>query len=201
MKIFNSRTDYSRMRKALCYYQQAPPVIKLSRFLNVEKIRPGRLGVPLPHNSGPSVRLVDIVCFCLMPTHVHVLLRQLRGKGISVFMSNVLNSYTRYFNTKYKRRGTLWEGRFKSVLIKTQEQLMHVTRYIHLNPVTAGLVEKPEEWAPSSYREYVGMVSGRNRICAYGDLLTIEAGRYAEFVNDRISYQRHLARIKKLMLE
>jgi len=65
-------------------------------------------------------------------------------EGISLYMKNLLNSYTRYFNTKTKRKGPLWQGRFKSVLIKMDEQL-YLTRYIHLNPTSEDLVEKTSE--------------------------------------------------------
>ena len=70
-------------------------------------------------------------------------------------MRRLLNSYTRYFNEKIKRKGPLWEGRFKKVLVNSDEQLLHLTRYVHLNPVSAGIVEKPEDWPCSSYREYI----------------------------------------------
>jgi putative transposase len=136
-----------------------------------------------------------------MPTHVHFVLKQLSENGISIFIGNLLNSYTRYFNTKHKRKGPLWEGRFKSVLVREQGQLLHLTRYVHLNPVTAGLVDKPEEWAASSYREYIGIVSGKNRICDFKGVLDIDRRRYAKFVEDRIAYQRQLAWMRKLILE
>jgi putative transposase len=79
-----------------------------------------------------------------MPTHIHLVLRQLKDGGISKFMSNILNSYSRYFNIKHNRKGPLWEGRFRKVLVGSDEQLLHLTRYVHLNPVTACLVDKPK---------------------------------------------------------
>ncbi|MEE8423717.1 MAG: transposase, partial [Thermodesulfobacteriota bacterium] len=143
--------------------------------------------------------LVEVIAFCLMPTHLHLILKQMKENGISSFMGNTLNSYTRSFNTKYKRKGPLWEGRFKSVLVDSDEQLLHLTRYLHLNPVTAYLVNKPEEWSASSYQEYVSKVNN-NRICKFDDLLEIDPAAYREFVSDRVSYQRELASIKELLL-
>jgi putative transposase len=136
-----------------------------------------------------------------MPTHLHLTLKQLKENGITIFMSNILNSYTRYFNTKHNRKGPLWEGRFKNILIETEEHLLHLTRYIHLNPVTAYLVNKPEEWFASSYEEYVLKVDDNERICKYDDVLDIEAAFYREFVQDTVSYQRELATLKKLFFE
>jgi len=116
-------------------------------------------------------------------------------------MNDILNSYTRYFNVKTRRKGPLWESRFKSVLVDTDEQLIHLTRYIHLNPVTAYLINKPQEWKFSSYGEYLGKVGKEDIVCRYEDLLSIQPDSYKEFVDDRISYQRSLATIKYLMLD
>jgi len=136
-----------------------------------------------------------------MPTHFHLILKQLKKGGISTFIGNVLNSYSRYFNTKHKRGGPLWEGKFKNVSVETDEQLLHLTRYIHLNPTSAGLVKKPEEWPYSSYLEYLGKIKKINRICSYEDLIDISPLSYKNFVESRILYQRELAKIKHLILE
>jgi putative transposase len=146
-------------------------------------------------------RLVQIIAYCIMPTHLHLILKQLKENGISTFIGNVLNSYSRYFNTKYRRKGPLWEGKFKNVLVKTDEQLLHLTRYIHLNPSTAFLVDRPEEWLASSYQEYLLKVNNIERICKFEDVLEIEPSSYRKFIEDRISYQRELAVIKEMLLE
>jgi putative transposase len=77
--------------------------------------------------------LVEIVCYCLLPNHFHLLLRQLKENGISKFMQKVGTGYSYYFNTKYNRRGALFQGSFKPVLIKDNSQFLHISRYIHLN--------------------------------------------------------------------
>lgn len=155
------------------------------------------IGFDVPQNE----RLVDIVAYCLMPTHAHFILRQLKDGGISRYMSNLQNSYTRYFNTKYDRYGPLWGGRFKSVLIDSQEYFLHLTCYIHLNPVSAGLVKRPEEWEYSSCREYCGKVSPGEKICSYDELLDMSCEEYRRFVEDRIEDQKELAQIKHLLLD
>jgi putative transposase len=200
LKIFNARTEYARILEAIRYYQYDSTKIRLSKFLSLEAEAQLYLRRRMA-SAEKSLKLVTIICYCLMPTHVHFVLKQLSENGISIFIGNLLNSYTRYFNTKHKRKGPLWEGRFKSVLVREQGQLLHLTRYVHLNPVTAGLVDKPEEWAASSYREYIGIVSGKNRICDFKGVLDIDRRRYAKFVEDRIAYQRQLAWMRKLILE
>ena len=196
-KIFNDKTEYSRMLTAIRYYQREIPFFKLSEFLRKEEAKEGNLSNInlLPDKD----KLVGIIAYCIMPTHLHLILKQLKENGISIFMSNTFNSYTRYFNTRHNRKGPLWEGRFKSVLVETDEQLLHLTRYIHLNPVTAYLVNNPEEWPLSSYEEYISKTN--IKICEYSDILEIEPESYKNFVLDRVSYQRELAKIKDLLLE
>ena len=144
-------------------------------------------------------KLIEIIAYCIMPTHIHLILKQSKKYGISKFMNNILDSYTRYFNTKHKRKGPLWETRFKNILVETDEYLLHLTRYIHLNPVTANLVDKPEDWLVSSYNEYLLRVG--NKVCEYNDVLNINPVSYKKFVDDRISYQKELAKIKHLLFD
>lgn len=196
-KIFNNNSEISRIIAVICYYQRGKPPLRFSEFIRSAKENHLNETIPLPAKE----KLVEIIAYCLMPTHLHLILKQLKGNGISVFMSNILNSYTRYFNTKINRKGPLWEGRFKNVSVETDEQLLHLTRYIHLNPVTAYLVNKPEEWPASSYQEYLLKVNDKDRICKYEDILEIEPTSYKNFVEDIASYQRELATIKELLLE
>lgn len=69
-------------------------------------------------------------------------------------------SYTKAINKRYGRVGSLFQGPFRAVHVDRNEYLLHLSRYIHLNPVTAGLVPQPEEWEFSSYREYIGLRNG-----------------------------------------
>jgi len=78
---------------------------------------------------------------------------------------------------------------------------MHLTRYIHLNPVTAFLVDKPQDWPFSSYQEFSGQIGEKDKLCAHSPFMHIEPGDYKEFVYSRIDYQRELAGIKRLFLE
>jgi len=84
--------------------------------------------------------IVEIIAFTLMPNHFHFLLRQLKPGGISQFIGNFKSSYTQYYNTRNHRRGPIFEGRFKVSDIRNDEQLLYVSRYIHLNPYTSKLV-------------------------------------------------------------
>ncbi|MCX7661160.1 MAG: transposase [Candidatus Omnitrophica bacterium] len=198
-RIFNDESEFLRMIKVIRYYQIEKPKIKFSDFIKLKKT--GQREINHYDLSSEKEKLVEIVAYCLMPTHIHLILQQIKTDGISAFMNKILNSYTRFFNIKHKRKGPLWETRFKSVLIKTNEQMLHLTRYIHLNPVATYLVDKPEEWFYSSYREYILEVSPDERLCNFYNLLEITPSTYRAFVEDRIAFQRELERIKDLLLE
>lgn len=78
---------------------------------------------------------VSLLAYCLMPNHFHLLVRQNSPNGITKIMRRVCVNYAMYFNKKYGRSGSLFESIYKAVLVETQDQLLHVSRYIHLNPV------------------------------------------------------------------
>lgn len=93
--------------------------------------------------------------YCLMRTHYHLLMETLEANlSRAVQWMNV--SFAAYFNRKRHRQGHLFQGRFKSVLVEAEEYLKELSRYIHLNPVRAGIVEKPDEYPWSSYGPYIG---------------------------------------------
>lgn len=195
-EIFKKTADYERMRGLLKYYQVENLPLKFSVFMELND----KESYYQKHFSGKE-KLVEIITYCLMPTHLHLVLKQLKANGISTFIGNVLNGYTRYFNVKYGRKGPLWESRFKNVAVSTDEQLLHLTRYLHLNPATAGLVEEPEDWKFSSFREYVGKTQKEENLCDYFDHIEIDPKVYREFVCSRKDYQRELAKIKDLCFE
>jgi putative transposase len=93
--------------------------------------------------------LAQLHVYCLMPNHFHFLFYQEEPGAIEKVMHGVNVAYSMYFNKKYQRRGTLYESPYKSVLISSDDQLKHVSRYIHLNPMGYRL------WGHSSYSDYV----------------------------------------------
>lgn len=80
--------------------------------------------------------LLNIVAFCLMPNHFHFLLQENSPGSISSFISNLCNSHSRFYNTKYETVGSLFQGRFKAKRVDKDEYLIHLSRYIHLNPTS-----------------------------------------------------------------
>lgn len=97
---------------------------------------------------------ISILAYCLMPNHFHILLKQETDTPITFFMLRLGTSYAKYFNIKYDQVGSLFQGRFKTKLIDSDEYLLHVSRYIHRNPIsTPGVGLEFFPW--SSYSSYV----------------------------------------------
>ena len=137
IEVFKNDCEFLRIIEAMCFYQRENQKTRFSVFAEQVLHRPGvGCSADIDNLGG---KIVEILAYCIMPTHFHLLLKELKEKGIASFINNLLNSYTRYFNVKYLRKGTLWEGPTKKVIAKTDNQFAHLTRYIHLNPVTAYL--------------------------------------------------------------
>lgn len=196
-EIFNDASHFLRIKELLRYYNRKNIEFKFSRY--AELLCQGKdIAV---REATESEKLVTIIAYCIMPTHIHLILKQLCDNGISTFMRKISDSYTRYFNVLHNRKGPLWVGRFKNVLVESDKQLLHLTRYVHLNPVSAGLIDKPKEWQDSSYNEYLGTTTKNANLSNFQNLLEIEPKAYKKFVNSRRSYQRELSIIKKIVID
>jgi len=142
---------------------------------------------------------VKILCYCVMPDHYHLLIKAASFDLISGYIRIIQDSYTRYFNLKNKRKGPLWQSRFRRVRVESDRQLLHLTRYVHINPTTSKLVAVPEDWQFSSYRD---IISNEHYL---KDILTEVSIRkpsiYKQFVDNQIDYQQKLKSIKRSLLE
>jgi putative transposase len=101
---------------------------------------------------------VSLLSFCLMPNHVHLLVHQNNTISIQNFAKSLFTRYSMYFNAKNKRVGSLFQGRYKAVAINTDEQLLHVSRYIHRNPTLILQGQNLRDYGYSSYPYYLGII-------------------------------------------
>ncbi len=97
---------------------------------------------------------ISMIAYCLMPNHFHFLVKQRNANSIDTFMNSIGTRYTMYFNKKYKRVGSLYQGVYKAVLIESDEQLLYLTRYIHLQSLASQGEDLQSQ--PSSYEDYLG---------------------------------------------
>ncbi len=197
--IFLIRKDYLRFMASLNYYRFANCPVKFSHFkeLSIEE-----RGSILSRLEKESKKLVDIMVFCLMPNHLHFLLKQLSDNGISTFMAKITNGFSHYFNVRHERVGHLFQGNFGAVRIESDEQFVHVSRYIHLNPVSSYLIkiEDIDNYEYSSFPEYIGKKIG---FCNTKEILSYfkNIDDYKKFVYDHADYAKQLKNIKHLTLD
>ena len=142
--------------------------------------------------------IIKVLTYNIMPDHYHLVIKVMQNDMVSKYINDIENSYSHFFNNKFNRKGPLWQTHFQSVLIKTNEQLLHVIRYVNLNPVTAGLVDKPEDWPFSSFRD---ITSDPKFLRDLTEISIRNPRSFQKFVEDNIDYQKKLKSIKKLLLE
>ena len=172
--IFRSKQDYSRFIFGLELFNSVQPInlwALLSRSgdspSTESAIGVGKRVRRARENKGKPI--AEIHAFCLMPNHIHLILREIREGGTSDFMRK-LGGFSSYFNKRHNRTGPLFEGRFKAVPIQSDEQLANIFRYVHTNPVELWepkwkefqvenpreAIKKLESYRPSSYLDYIG---------------------------------------------
>lgn len=199
--IYKDKRDYQRFLDLIKYYQNIHPFPRYSKFLTLSNETRTKTFQKLRTQSH---FLVAILGFCLMPNHFHILLKQKYEGGTSLFLSNLTNSYTRYFNTKTKRVGPLLQGKFKAVHIEDDEQLLHVIRYIHLNPYTSSIIKTLAElktYPYSSLKDYI--IQNNFQIIETDQILGNfkNSKSFISFTLDQAKYQKQLGLIKHLILE
>jgi len=156
-KIFLDEQDYTVFLHYLKRYLSPPQSSpKLPDMTGMILVR------PRPINS--LYGQIDLLAYGLMPNHFHLLLKQKTRKAATQLLRRICTCYSMYFNKKYNRVGRLFQSIFKGVLIDTEQYLLHLSRYIHLNPVIDRVepcygykpCQKPIEYPFSSYANYLG---------------------------------------------
>ena len=198
---FTKKREYERALSTISYYKYQLPPVKLSRYLACLP----QLRDAYDKRLQDCKKIVHIISFCLMPNHYHLILYQNIDNGISKFIANFQNSYTKYFNKRNKRDGGLFLDQFKAIRVENDEQLIHTNRYIHLNPYSSYIVttlKDNESYPWSSLSHYLKRNS--NIIDDHNLILGIfkkNKKSYRKFINDQADYQRSLNSIKHLVFE
>lgn len=143
-KIFDSNVDYKRFIDSLVFFNTT----KSSWEVNLLK-ESGVCFVPSPEEI-----LVDVVAYCANPNHFHLLLKENVENGIATFMKKICTGYAMYYNIKNKRSGVLFQGRFKSVHIESDDHLLHASVYVNCNSQIHGIADSSKyPWC--SFSEYL----------------------------------------------
>ena len=154
--IFLDESDRIRFLFLILYFQSNANLENISRFVQyfvkhrVFNISEKKKDFMLENKSA------ELINFAFMPNHFHMTIREVKDGGLSRYMQRALNGYTKYFNAKYKRSGHLFQGPFKAVRVTSNEQLLHLSAYIHRNPREIKEWRYKEDVFPwSSYQDYV----------------------------------------------
>lgn len=195
---FNSTRDYEKFVFAQTYYRHQNLPLRLSKLMQINYQDRQKLLFEITN----SPKKVEIVAYCLMPNHFHLLLKQNIDGGLSNFIKRLIDSYTKYYNIRYQRAGPLFQGVFKAFHIQTNEQLLHISRYIHLNPLVSYVIKEHEfvsyKW--SSLKAYMdGDFNSVNSEIVMGQFKNSD--NYLKFIMDRAGYAKTLETIKHLILE
>ncbi len=144
--------------------------------------------------------LVEIICYCVNPNHYHLILKQLRSDGVKTFMHKIGTGYTNYFNKKYKRSGSLFQGPFKSIHIDSNEYLLYLSAYVNKNNFIHGY--NLVDWKYSSLLDYLGKRAGT--LCNKESIMVQfnnDIERYKEFLENNALYLKEKKESTKYLLE
>ncbi|MEK7147901.1 MAG: transposase [Patescibacteria group bacterium] len=150
--VFHDSGDYHRFLFLILYFQSPSNFPQVGR--SVQEFVKHRV----LDNEADIVknRMVELVSFCIMPNHFHLILKEVEEGGISAYMQRVLNAYSKYYNTKYEKSGHVFQGPYRFVHIDNNEQLLHLSAYIHRNPrELSKWVNREDQYQWSSYFDLV----------------------------------------------
>lgn len=192
--IFHSRADYLRFLFLALYLQSSGKIGHISRWVKEFAINFGQHRVLAKYAEDVvKRRTVELVAFCIMPNHFHLIVKEVEEGGISSYMQRVLNAYGKYYNTKYEKSGHVFQGPYRAKHIPDDLYMHHLSAYIHRNPrELREWRNKYAEYEWSSCQDYVR----ENR---WGDLLVLEIilGGF----KDKSQYQKFLKTSPTKVLE
>lgn len=188
--IFIRKEDYQVFYKYMCIY-----LMPLYQVLLINPTLPFRLYNKNLHD------ITQLLAYCLLPDHFHFLAYQDDSNSITLFMKQLTNAYTQYFNTKYKRRGALFQGRYKAIQITDNERLSQLSRFIHLHPFNSDLVQALNRYPWSSYMEYVSTPA--HPLCTTDKILRSFSSRnsYHTYALNQEEYEKEKNTLKPFLID
>jgi len=210
--IFKNKDDYYRGIFSLYEFNTTEP-IEIRKQREKRKVSKDSGGLT---SADTRDLLVEILAFCFMPNHIHLLIRQLKENSITQFMRKFGTGYAGYFNKKYNRKGHLFQGKFQAVHVQDDEQLKTVFVYIHANGISLiepgwkengignpkKVIKFLENYKWSSYPDYIGRKNFPS-ITNREFLLKVMGGEKGckEFIGNWVKYKVEIKKLAKTILE
>ncbi len=193
-EVFGEERDFVRFLRSMKEFNNIESTGSLYE-LNYHR----RKEAKLPIGSLAS-GLADVICYCLNSNHFHLILKQLREKGIEKFMHKLGTGYTKHFNQKYKRSGSLFQGPFKAVHIDSNEYLLWLSGYVNGN-VEIHNIDRAENYKWCSYPDYLGKRNGT--LCNEEIILSQfkSLDEYKKFVDMVIMESKNRKDLEKYFIE
>lgn len=198
-KIFLGRNDYERFLISM-YFLNTKENDLISKWLDFKKFNPKVEPWEFKKIKSED-KLVELNCYCLNDNHYHFIMKQLRDRGVEIFMHKLGTSYTMYFNKKYDRSGSLLQGRFKSAYIDSNDRLLYLSAYVNKNHSIHGYKEG-DNWQYSSLNEYLNK---NKTFCLCNKSPIIDQFRdikeYQNYINVNALQMRENKEMEKIALE
>ncbi len=163
-KIFEDRKDYLAFLGCLKLYLTPPKPLdrRISHTLQGSSLSDTKTIYAPSRQPKNHQNTIELVAYCLMPNHFHLLIRQINKDSMNHFMRSLTTRYSMNFNKKHERVGHLFQGIYKAVMVEQESQFLWVTKYIHRNPLTLPVCNndpaKLVEYPYSSYKNYLGQI-------------------------------------------
>ena len=212
--IFMDDEDRMRFIHDLYEFNDRNPALNLNDRLKRSKTNNREVGLPEIQRN-PRELLVEILAFCMMDNHFHLMIRSVSENGVTEFMRKLGTGYTNYFNKKYERTGALFQGKFKSVHLEKDSHLMYLPIYIHFNPLDFEFpewrkgkiknykkaIEFLDTYRWSSYMDYTGQKNFPSLI--QKDFILHRVGNESKFKKEMIDWLKNFneSEIKDVSLE
>jgi putative transposase len=202
-EVFLGGKDYERFLLSIKEFNREDAIGSLyEKYLREKKIN--RVG----ESGGGSTsimeveppRLIEIIAYCLNPNHYHIIIKQEQNNSIVKFMQKLGTSYAMYFNKKFERSGVLFQGKFKSIHINSNEYLLLLSAYVNANHEIHGFLEK--DWPYSSFLDYTGKRDGKlcNKEIILGQFDN-NFGEYEKYIKNNANYFKDKKELEEYILE
>jgi putative transposase len=192
--IFENRDDYLTFLGCLKLYLTPPEVVdrRFAVTLQGSSLSDTTKTLYAPSRAPNNhEKTIELIAYCLMPNHFHLMLRSIERDSMSRFMKSLSTRYSMYFNKKYARVGPLFQGVYKAVMIEHEAQFLWLTKYIHQNP--HNIVKNLADYPYSSYANYLGTIHQSwihpENILAYFSK-TNRRNTYQNFVEEPLDHQQ-----------
>lgn len=207
-EIFMDPLDSFRFIKALEHFNTTGSTKFYELFRDEHGLVPREQLLVTKAKSKKHKKLVSIIAFCCNPDHFHIVLKQESKDGVAIFMKKMAVGYTNYFNSRYKRSGSLFAGRYKSEKVEDGADLQYISAYVNLNNHVHDISGEESPVVRSSMRDYINPDTGCGFVDTSEVLFTFSGGReeYLDFAHETVEFITEARRknkdfLKKELLE